>query len=66
MTDNGEVAMADSMGTKEACEKWGYAQSTIRKWCEEKMIEGATQDAPGSPWHIPKDAKCPKPIKKKS
>lgn len=58
--------MADSMGTKEAHEKWGYAQSTIRKWCEDGLIDGASQDAKGSPWHIPKNAKCPKPIKKKS
>lgn len=57
--------MADSFGTKEASEKWGYAQSTISEWCRRKMIDGATQDAKGSPWHIPIDAQCPKPIKKK-
>ena len=56
--------MADTMGTKEAAEKWGYSQSQISKWCREGAIPGAEQDAKGSPWHIPKDAKCPRPIKK--
>lgn len=56
--------MADSMGTKEASALWGYTQSTISKWCREGAIPNATHDGPGSPWHIPKDAVCPKPIKK--
>ncbi len=56
--------MAD-MGTKEASNKWGYTQETIRKWCAANMIDGATQDKKGSPWHIPQNAKCPRPIKKK-
>ena len=60
----GELRMSESMGTKEAEEKWGYKQATIRKWCRDGLIPGADQDAKGSPWHIPKDAKCPKPIKK--
>lgn len=51
--------MSDSMGTKEAAEKWGYSQRTIQQWCREGKIKGADQDAPGSPWHIPKDAECP-------
>lgn len=55
--------MADTMGTKEAAELWGYKQATISKWCREGLID-ATQDATGSPWHIPKDTKCPRPIKK--
>ena len=56
--------MSDSMGTKEASELWGYTQKTIADWCRKKMIPGADHDAPRSPWHIPKDAKCPKPIRK--
>lgn len=56
--------MAD-MGTKEASEKWGYTQSTISKWCKLGLIQKATQDKVGSPWHIPRDAKCPKKIKVK-
>lgn len=55
--------MAD-MGTKEAAQKWGYTQETVRKWCNEGLIKNATQDGKGSTWHIPKDAKCPKKIKK--
>lgn len=55
--------MSDSMGTKEASEKWGYKQETIQKWCRLGMINGADQDSKGSPWHIPKDAKCPRTIK---
>ena len=56
--------MADSMGTKEASERWGVSQSLISKWCREGLIPGASHDAKGSPWHIPKDAKCPKPSRK--
>lgn len=56
--------MAD-MGTKEAAEKWGYSQATISKWCREGLIKGANQYKSGSPWHIPKNAKCPRPIKLK-
>lgn len=56
--------MADTMGTKEASKLWGYPQATISKWCREGLIFNATHDAPGSPWHIPKDAKCPRPIRR--
>ena len=55
--------MSEVMGTKEASKIWGYSQETIRKWCSEGRIAGADQDAKGSPWHIPKEARCPKPIK---
>ena len=51
--------MAD-MGTQEAAEKWGVTQATVRRWCNDGKIHGATQDKKGSPWHIPKDAKKPK------
>ncbi len=56
--------MSETMGTREASEKWGYPQQTIAKWCREKLIDGADQDKVGSPWHIPKNAQCPKQIKK--
>lgn len=48
--------MSDSMGTKEASERWGVSQSRISKWCREGKIKDANQDKKGSPWHIPKDA----------
>lgn len=57
--------MSDTMGTLEASEKWGYTQQTIRKWCADGLIKDASQDKKCSPWHIPKDAECPKKIKKK-
>ena len=57
--------MADSIGTKEAAEKWGYKQATITKWCRENKIPGAEQDEKGSPWRIPKDAECPRKMKSK-
>lgn len=56
--------MAD-IGTKEASERWGYTTNTIRKWCAAGLIPNATQDKKGSAWHIPANATCPKPIKKK-
>lgn len=52
--------MTDTMGTREASEKWGVPQSTISKWCREGRIPGAEQFKKGTPWQIPKDAKCPK------
>lgn len=57
--------MSGSMGTTEAAKLWGYKQATVAKWCRNGQIPGATQDKEGSPWHIPKDAVCPKPIKKR-
>ena len=57
--------MSDSMGTREAAERWGYTQATISKWCRLGLIADVNHAAPGSPWHIPKDAVCPKPIKQK-
>ena len=48
------------MGTKEAAEKWGYKQSYISKLCRDGMIEGAEQDAKGSPWRIPINTPSPR------
>lgn len=58
--------MADSIGTKEASEKWGYTQETISKWCRKGLIKGASHDGVGSPWHIPKNAECPKKTKRRN
>lgn len=33
--------MAETMGTLEASEKWGYSQATIRKWCAAGLIKGS-------------------------
>ena len=48
------------MGTKQAAEMWGVSQDTVRRWCTEGKVPGATQDKKRSPWHIPSDAECPK------
>ena len=56
--------MADTMCTSEAAEKWGYKPATISEWCRKGLIPGVTQFKKGSPWQIPKDAKCPRTIKK--
>lgn len=57
--------MSDSIGTKEFAEKFGVPQYIVSKWCREKKIFGANQDAKGSPWHIPKDALPPYEYKAK-
>jgi len=57
--------MSEAVGTKEKSKEWGYSSNTIAKWCREGLIKDANQDKEGSPWHIPKDAVCPRPLKKK-
>lgn len=56
MNEQGERSY---MGTKEASNLWGVPANTITRWCREGKIEGTEQDAPGSPWRIPTDARCP-------
>jgi len=58
--------MSDSMGTREAAEKWGCSPATVAKWCREKKIPNANQDKTGCPWHIPKDAEPPVGFKKRN
>ena len=55
--------MADTMGTREASEKWGYSQATIANWCNQGKIPGAKQYRNRGPWYIPKNTECPKPPK---
>lgn len=53
------------MGTKEAAEKWGYSESTIRKWCKEEKIQLLVKpEKVSGRWRIPVNAECPKKIKK--
>ena len=42
-----------TVGTKEVADELRVLPSTVSKWCREGKVEGATQDAEGSPWHIP-------------
>ena len=46
--------MADTMGTKEASELWGYKPATISKWCREGLIPAASHDAPVARGIFPK------------
>ena len=57
--------MAETMGTREASELWGYSQATIANWCKEGRIDGAIQYKNRGPWSIPKNAECPKPQKER-
>lgn len=55
------------MSTKEAAEKWGYSEGTIRKWCKNEKIQLIVKpEKVSGRWRIPKDAECPRKIKIKS
>ena len=56
--------MGETIGTKAFAEKFGVKQSTVPRWCREGRLE-ATQDSPGSPWHISVDANPPQDRRKK-
>lgn len=43
------------VGTKEAAEMLNCSSSTISRHCRIGIIEGAEQDAKGSPWRIPRE-----------
>ena len=58
--------MPETMGTREASEKWGYSMSTIAIWCNQGRIPGAKQYKNRGPWAIPIDAVCPKRLRKDS
>lgn len=46
------------MGTKQASELWKETQEKIAAWCRNgNIVPQPTQDKPGSPWRIRKDAK---------
>lgn len=51
---------------KDAAEKWGYSESTIRKWCKAGLLSIMCKaEKKDGHWKIPASAECPKPIKKK-
>ncbi|MCI9486617.1 MAG: helix-turn-helix domain-containing protein [Lachnospiraceae bacterium] len=55
------------MGTKEAAEKWGYAQGTIAKWCKEGKISLVVKpEKKGGQWRIPVNAECPRKEERKN
>ena len=46
---------------KEMSEKWGYSESTIRKWCRQGLIKVTFEaEKKNGRWLIPADASCPK------
>ncbi len=52
------------MGTKEAAEKWGYTQATIRKWFNNGEIWLMVKpEKVSGRWRIPKEAECPRKIR---
>ena len=55
-TTESEFEELEFIGTKIAAERWKVKPSTVTKWCRVGKIQGAEQDAKGSPWRIPKDA----------
>lgn len=55
------------ISVKEAAKLWGYSEETVRKWCRDGKIvltAKAEQNGKWGKWRIPKDAPCPKPVKK--
>lgn len=56
----------DYMTVKEAAEKWGYSEATVRKWCrEEKLFVICKAIKKSGRWQIPKSTVCPMPFKSK-
>lgn len=49
---------------KEAATRWGYSETTIRKWCQEGLLSVVCKaEKKSGRWQIPAAAQCPKPIK---
>lgn len=54
------------ISVKEAAHRWGYSESTIRKWCQNQIIKVTVSvEKKNGRWQIPADAECPKKLKKK-
>ncbi len=52
------------LSVKEVARKWGYSESTIRKWCQQGLIKVTrTPEKKNGHWQIPADAQCPKKLK---
>lgn len=53
------------ISVKEAAKKWGYSESTIRKWCKNGLLNVTySAEKKNGQWQIPEDAQCPKITKK--
>ena len=52
------------LSVKEVAAKWGYSESTIRKWCRQGMIKViCSAEKKNGHWQIPSNAECPKKLK---
>lgn len=59
-----EVNALEYITVKEAAIKWGYRESTIRKWCKEGLLSVECKaEKKNGRWQIPVGAVCPKPVK---
>lgn len=57
--------LVEYISVKEASEKWGYGEATIRKWCRAGLLSVVCKaEKTGGHWKIPAAAQCPKAIKK--
>ncbi len=53
------------ISVKEAAHRWGYSESTIRKWCQNQIIKVTVSvEKKNGRWQIPANAECPKKLKK--
>ena len=60
-----EVGM-NYITVKEASERWGYGEATIRKWCKDGLLSVVCKpEKVNGHWQIPANVKCPKPVKQK-
>lgn len=54
------------MTTKEAAERWGFSEETIRKWCKSNQLSAVVKaEKVRGRWRIPANVECPKPLKHK-
>ena len=52
------------LSVKEAAKKWGYSESTVRKWCQQGLIKvTCVAEKKDGHWQIPDNAPCPKKVK---
>ena len=52
------------LSVKEVAKKWGYSESSVRKWCKDGIIKVTFgPEKKNGHWKIPIDAQCPKKTK---
>lgn len=54
------------MTIKQAAERWGYSEETIRKWCKSNQLLAVVKaEKVRGRWRIPANVECPRQIKAK-